>query len=367
VSSFDKPPRYQDFPDPVAAHSGELVVDVVAAALHPRVRSQANGSHYRSTGELPLVPGIDAVVRDAKGKLYYTILDDTTLGTMAQQTVIEKDRSVALPKNADPVTVAAAMNPVMSSWVALRHRINVKRGSRVLILGATGNAGRMAIQVVKRFGAKEVIGAGRNPKRLNELTTLGVDRVLTLDQLDQASDVDVVLDYVWGEPTAKGMVDLLTHRRDRGKELIWIEIGSMAGPGAEIISAALRSTRIQIVGSGIGSVSGHDFRKEVPAIAHALSLYLLSCPGAGHRGRLVGTFVFGENVDTSLVAFGFRPWRAHESVDDSQCFRNRVHTPADTDQLRVVVFTSQRRGLNTPRQRASRTDHLVGGDLLTVT
>jgi NADPH:quinone reductase-like Zn-dependent oxidoreductase len=271
VNTFDEPPRYEDFPDPVAAQGDELVVDVVAAALHPRVRSQANGSHYTSTGELPLVPGIDAVVRDAKGKLYYALVDDTKLGTMAQRTIIEKDRSVALPKHADPVAVAAAVNPVMSSWVALRHRIHFKRGSRVLILGATGSAGRMAIQVAKRLGANEVIGAGRNPQRLKELTALGADRVLTLDQLDQAADVDVVIDYVWGEPTAKGMVDLITHRADRGHELVWIQIGAMAGPGAEILAAALRSSRLDIVGSGIGSVSGHDFRKEIPQIAKAVT------------------------------------------------------------------------------------------------
>ena len=271
VSAFDEPPHYEDFPDPVAAHGEELVVEVVAAALHPRVRSQANGSHYSSTGALPLVPGIDAVVRDSKGQLHYTLLDDATLGTMAQRTIIDKDRSVALPKNADPVTVAAAINPVMSSWVALRHRIDFKRGSSVLILGATGSAGRMAVQVAKQFGAKEVIGAGRNSQRLNELTALGADRVLTLDQLDQGADVDVVIDYVWGEPTAKGMVDLVTHRRDRGKELTWIQIGSMAGPSAEILSAVLRSSRTQIVGSGIGSVDGRDFRAEIADIAKAVT------------------------------------------------------------------------------------------------
>jgi NADPH:quinone reductase-like Zn-dependent oxidoreductase len=271
VSAFDEPPHYEDFPDPVAAHGDELVLDVVAAALHPRVRSQANGSHYTSTGQLPLVPGIDAVVRDAKGKLYYALLDDTTLGTMAQRTIVEKDRSVALPKDADPATVAAAINPVMSSWVALQHRIHFKRGSSVLIMGATGSAGRMAIQVAKRFGAKEVIGAGRNPERLNELPALGADRVLTLDQLDQAADVDVVIDYVWGQPTAKGMVDLITHRRDRGKDLAWIQIGAMAGPSSEIVSAALRSSRTQIIGSGIGSVDGRDFRNEITKIAKAVT------------------------------------------------------------------------------------------------
>src|ERR1700733_11494712 len=72
VRSFDHPPRYEDYPDPVAQQPGEVVVEVVAAGLHPRVRSQAGGFHYTSTGELPLIPGIDAVVRDSKGRLRYT-------------------------------------------------------------------------------------------------------------------------------------------------------------------------------------------------------------------------------------------------------------------------------------------------------
>ena len=128
----------------------------------------------------------------------------------------------------------------------------------------------MAIQVARQFGAKEVIGAGRNPQRLKKLTALGADRLLTLDRLDQAGDVDVVIDYVWGEPAAKGMVDLITHRRDRGKELTWIQIGAMAGPSAEILSAVLRSSRTQVVGSGIGSVDGRDFRAEIAKIAKAI-------------------------------------------------------------------------------------------------
>src|SRR5580698_115319 len=140
VNDFSQPPRYQDFRDPVAKGEGELVVEVLAAGLHPRVRSQAGGVHYTSTGALPLVPGVDAVVRDPAGKLRYTILDDTTLGTMAQRTVIEFERSVVLPDGIDPVVVAAAMNPAMSSWVALRQRIDFGGRQRVLILGATGNA-----------------------------------------------------------------------------------------------------------------------------------------------------------------------------------------------------------------------------------
>src|SRR6202046_2254192 len=111
VSSFDAPPRYQDFPDPVPGGADDLVVDVIAAGLHPRVRSQANGSHYTSTGELPLVPGVDGVGRGADGLLRYFVLPDTRLGAMAEQTVIDTRRSIVLPGGADPIAVAAAMNP----------------------------------------------------------------------------------------------------------------------------------------------------------------------------------------------------------------------------------------------------------------
>lgn len=271
VTSFDTPPRYLDHPDPVARSDDEVVVEVLAAGLHPRVRSQADGSHYTSTGELPLVPGIDGVVRDAQGRVLYAVLDDTTFGTMAERTVIAANRSVVLPEGIDPVQVAAAMNPAMSAWVALRRRIDFACGQRVLVLGATGNAGRMAIQVAKRLGAGQVIAAGRNSARLPELHALGADETCTFDDLARAADVDVAIDYVWGEPTARAMVDVLTARADRSVPLTWIEVGSVAGPEAAIPSAALRSARLQIVGSGIGSVPGRHFVKELPELASAVA------------------------------------------------------------------------------------------------
>ena len=270
VTSFAAPPTYSEYPEPVAHRRDEQVVDVVAAALHPLVRSRADGSHYSSDGALPLVPGIDAVVRDASGSLLYALVGDSTLGTMAERTVVEQDRCVPLPAGVDPVLVAAALNPAMSSWVALRRRIEFRRGARVLVTGATGSSGRMAVQIAKLFGAGEVIAAGRNEAKLAELPALGADRTITLDRFAEAADVDVVLDYLWGEPTARAMVDLLTHRRDRGRPLTWIEIGSMAGQTAPIPSAALRSARLELVGSGLGSVPGKDFRRELAAIVEAV-------------------------------------------------------------------------------------------------
>lgn len=276
VTSFGTPPACQEFPAPVPRRPDEVLVDVVAAGLHPRVRSQADGSHYTSTGELPLVPGVDGVGRAPDGSLRYFVLHDTTYGSMAEQTVIDVRRSVALPAGSDPVAVAAAMNPAMSSWVALRQRTEFRAGQDVLILGATGNAGRMAIQVARRLGAGQVVAAGRNAGQLSTLSALGATGTVQLDadpavsaqRLAQAAaDTDVVIDYLWGELAAAAMAAIVTGRADRGRPLTWIEIGSVAGRDALIPSAALRAARLQIVGSGQGSVPTRDIVAELPDLA----------------------------------------------------------------------------------------------------
>jgi NADPH:quinone reductase-like Zn-dependent oxidoreductase len=276
VTTFDRPPAYREFPRPTPRTPDEVLVDVIASGLHPRVRSQADGSHYTTTGELPLVPGVDGVGRAPDGSLRYFVLPDTTMGAMAEQTVIDQRRSVVLPDGADPILVAAAMNPVMSSWIALRRRIDFQPGQTVLVLGATGSSGRMAVQVAKRLGAGYVIGAGRDPERLSTLTDLGADATVQLDTaltgLAQiAGDVDVVIDYLWGPITAAAMAGIAGNRSDPGKPLTWIEIGSVAGPTAAIPSAALRAIRLQIVGSGQGSIPTSGILSELPAIAVQIS------------------------------------------------------------------------------------------------
>jgi NADPH:quinone reductase-like Zn-dependent oxidoreductase len=280
VSSFDAAPTYADFPDPNPKADNESLIEVIASGLHPRVRSQAAGSHYTSTDELPLVPGVDGVGRTPDGELRYFILPDTTMGAMAERTVIDLRRSVVLPADSDPVLVAAGMNPAMSSWVALRRRIDFQAGQDVLILGATGNAGRLAIQVAKLLGAGKVVAAGRDAGRLATLTGIGADVTVSLggdpDEVagrlgEAAGDVDVVIDYVWGPATADAMTAVVMNRTDRGKPLTWIEIGSVADPTAAIPSAALRAARLQIVGSGQGSVTTKEIVGELPALAAQIS------------------------------------------------------------------------------------------------
>lgn len=298
VTSIDSPPVYREHPEPVATGDHEIVVDVLAAALHHLTRAKAAGTHYSSssTGVFPIVPGVDAVVRDPRGNLRYAALDDTTLGTFADRTVIDVRRSIPLPAGADPVRIAAGMNPAMSSWVALRRRIDFTPGQCVLILGATGSAGRMAVQIAKLFGASRVIAAGRDITRLPALTALGADETITFDKIDRAADADVVLDYVWGDRSAQAMLPLLTARADRGAPLTWIQIGSMAGELAAIPSVALRAARLQIVGSGIGSIAPRDLLAELPELAATLTAGAVEVPA-----RAVPLATIGQewNTETS--------------------------------------------------------------------
>ncbi|MFZ0666854.1 MAG: hypothetical protein WAM97_13960, partial [Acidimicrobiales bacterium] len=180
VTSFDTPPTCQEFPTPRPRTSDQVLVDVIAVGLHPRVRSQAAGIHYTSTDELPLVPGIDGVGRTPDGTLRYFVLLDTTMGALAEKTVIDLRRSIVLPAGADPVLIAAAMNPAMSSWLALTRRIKFRPGQSIVVLGATGNAGQMAVQIAKHLGAARVVGTGRDAGRLATLPGLGVDETVAL-------------------------------------------------------------------------------------------------------------------------------------------------------------------------------------------
>lgn len=274
ITSFDQPPHYGDFPEPEPKGSGEMLVEVLAAGLHHLTRGRASGAHYSSAGTLPLVPGADGVGRGADGKLRYFAQSPGQIGTMAERTVIELDHSIELPSGCDPVTVAAAMNPAMASWLALRFRLPYQRGRKVLVLGATGSSGTMAVQIARHMGASQVIAAGRDEQKLAKLPALGATEIVTLGDARLGAltrEVDVVLDFLWGETAVRVMDAMLKQRADRSLPLTWIHVGSMAGEVAAISGAFLRSANLQIVGSGQGSVSGREILMELPTLAKEIA------------------------------------------------------------------------------------------------
>ena len=275
VTSFAEPPHYREFDVPQPATDHEILVDVLAVGLHPRVRSGAAGAHYTTTGDLPMIPGVDAVGRRPDGRKIYFIADDGALGTLADKAVADVRRSIELPDDVEVAKVAAAMNPAMSAWVALRRRVPIRSGQSVLVLGATGNAGAMAVQVAKLLGAGRVVGAGRDETRLDALASIGADEVVRLTEDDDetaralsaaAAEVDIVIDYLWGRPAQRAIPALLADRSDRSRAIDWIQIGAVAGPTIELPSVALRSANFRIQGVGQGAVSAETYLAELPAL-----------------------------------------------------------------------------------------------------
>lgn len=278
VRSFDAPPSYATFDDPVAAE-GELLVSVTAAGLHQIVKSLARGKHYGSTGDLPFVPGVDGVGRLEDGRRAYFGALRSPFGTFAEKSLASAHLCVPLPDGLDDATAAGIANPAMSSWVALSARAKFVAGESVLILGATGVAGQLAVQNAKRLGARRVVGAGRNPDALAKLTALGADAVISLDQDRDALiaalraevtgvGVDVVLDYLWGQP-AECMIEAIAQKglQKAAPRIRYVQIGEMAGSSISLKAAALRSSGLELLGSGFGSASLQEI------LAGVLSLF----------------------------------------------------------------------------------------------
>jgi NADPH2:quinone reductase len=266
VHSFEHPPRYTEFADPVADKE-ETLVTVSAAGLHPIVKSLANGTHYMSTRVPPFIPGIDGVGRLKDGSRVYFAATKSPFGAFAERCITVPSMSLAVPDNLDDVTVAAMMNPGMSSWGALVGRAHFGAGENVLILGATGTAGQLAVQIAKRLGAKRVIAAGRNPEALAELKSLGADAVISLSLEREAlvstfrdewarNNIDIVLDYVWGAP-AEAALEAISQKGPRRtvSRIRYVQIGASASPTISLPAATLRSSGLELLGSGFGSVS----------------------------------------------------------------------------------------------------------------
>jgi NADPH2:quinone reductase len=162
----------------------------------------------------------------------------------------------------------------MSSWLALRWKARLAAGETVLILGATGAAGHLAVQFAKLLGAGRVIAAGRNPAALAELQRLGADATIRLDQaaeslhaafLAEVGAVDVVVDYVWGPPTEAFLRALAQQAtRAAGRRVRLVEVGESAGPTLTLAAGLLRGQGLEISGSGIGSASQAQIMEALP-------------------------------------------------------------------------------------------------------
>jgi len=269
VTATGKTPIYGDFNTPIA-NAGEELISVCAAALSNFTKSRASGSHYSSIGVFPAVAGTDGVGLTQDGRRVYFAMPEAPFGALAEFCPINSRRCVEIPDSLDDITAAAIANPGMSAWTALVERAHLVAGETVLVNGATGTAGRIAVQLAKYLGAAKVIATGRNVEELEEVKQLGADIVIPFtlgvphssgaEDYEKAlkqvftSGIDVVIDYLWGE-SAKTVIMAIAKTVDDAPVRFVHVGGASREENIELPGAALRSSAIMLMGSGVGSVS----------------------------------------------------------------------------------------------------------------
>jgi len=238
-----------EFEDP-GPGEGQEVVDVLAAGLNPVDLAKASGSFYAGSPPLPSVAASEGVGRLGDGSHAYFGACVAPYGALAQRTLVARERLFAVPPELDPALAVCFGVAGLAGWLSVRWRAMLREGETVLVLGATGTVGEVALQAARLGGAGRVVAAGRRPEGLERARALGADATVRLGEagdLAQAFEeaagggLDVVIDPLWGEPGLAALRALRPYGR-------LIQLGQSAAPTAEVASATVRGRPVSILG-----------------------------------------------------------------------------------------------------------------------
>ena len=259
LHEYGSAPRCGEFGEPQAAE-GEVVVEVAAAALHHLDLHKATGTFYTGPPPLPSVVGTDGVGRLAGGRRVYFDVPVTPYGSMAERALVREDALFDVVDDLDDATAAALGNTGLGAWLALTWRARLEPGKTVLVLGATGAVGSVAVQAAKLLGAGRVVAAARASGRLGRLRERGADAIVELDDSgagDSAAGdlaaafraaaggaVDLTIDTLWGEPALAAIKVAARHARH-------IQVGQLAGADISLPAPALRAVSLDVCGFSV--------------------------------------------------------------------------------------------------------------------
>jgi NADPH:quinone reductase-like Zn-dependent oxidoreductase len=260
LTAFGKPPQPFPYAGPEPG-PGQTVVRVTAAPIAPLDLLIATGTSYFGQPPLPYVPGVQGVgvvVRSAEHAAGRRVWFNTDAGirpvdgSLAEAALVDSEQIVPLPPGVADVDAAALGLSAVAAWMALTSRGQLQAGERVLVLGAGGVVGQVAVQVAAALGAGEVTAASRRPHARERALRRGAAAVVDLadadvDELEarmrQAArqGIDLVVDPVCGDASTAALRLLAQHGR-------LVNLGSSGGPSASFASAVLRSGSHSILG-----------------------------------------------------------------------------------------------------------------------
>jgi NADPH:quinone reductase-like Zn-dependent oxidoreductase len=246
-------PRCEEFEEPVAG-DGQVVVELSAAAVNPVDVRKASGLYVTGPPPLPSVAGSEGVGRIAgDGRRVYVGAPIAPFGTFAERVLVGEDDPIELPDAIDDGLAAALGIAGLAAWLPLSWRAQLRPGETVLVLGATGVVGQLAVQAAKLLGAGRVVAAGRDAEMLERALRLGADAIVDLSAVESGEpltqafraaaggDVDVVHDPLWGAPAAAAVEALATGGR-------LVQLGQSAGAEATLASATIRGRGLNLLG-----------------------------------------------------------------------------------------------------------------------
>ena len=278
LHEYGAAPRFGDFRDPEPeAEPGHAVVEVGAAALHHLDLHKATGTFYMGPPPLPSVVGTDGVGRTPDGRRVYFDATRAPFGSMAERALVPEDVLIDVPDGIDDVTAAALGNTGIGAWLALSWRSGLRPGETVLVLGATGAVGAVAVQAAKLLGAGRVVAAARADDRLPGLLERGADAVVDLDDAEDLAaafeeaaggGIDVTIDTLWGAPALAAIQAAARWARH-------VQVGQLAGLELPLPAPAVRSVSLDLRGfsiahppievrrEGYRELAGHVARGEI--------------------------------------------------------------------------------------------------------
>jgi NADPH2:quinone reductase len=259
ISELGRPPAPAELPSP----SGDgVLVDVLASSLNPVDLAVGSGSFYGGHPPLPFVPGCECVGR-VDGRLVYVFGRGFGLqrdGGLAEQALAPEDAVYDVPEGADPALAAALGIAGLAGWMPVAWRAPVREDDVVLVLGATGTAGLVAVQGAKALGARRVIAAGRDEQGLERARAYGADAVVRIDAdfaaaLAEEEKPTLVVDPLWGEPAQVAAEAAAPNAR-------LVQLGQAAGATATLASATIRGKQLDILGYSNFAVPRDDLQRE---------------------------------------------------------------------------------------------------------
>jgi NADPH:quinone reductase-like Zn-dependent oxidoreductase len=257
-------PQYVDFPEPTIQNDDEILVTVKAVAIKHFDKRTASGQHYSSDAPKEsgrVIGGDGACQLEDRTRVYGMGVS----GMLAEKATINKKRMVKIPDGLDDATASALPNAVIGAAMGLKFKADILPGDVVLVNGATGFTGRVAVQIAKHYGAKKVIVTGRNQDSLNDLLSLGADEIVSVVQSDDDfkaqltaihadTPIDIIVDYLWGH-TAEMILACIKGNGSFTNKIRYVSVGSMMGDIIQLSAANLRSVDLQLTGSGLGAWS----------------------------------------------------------------------------------------------------------------